>query len=61
MFEFIFGIDNDMPIDIMARFLKDIASYYKVDVFGKPYSFPCRSLLLSTTVLDTYKYTCTYG
>ena len=50
MFEYIFGIDNVVPIDIRLDFEVIIITRLCSGVFFRNYSFPCQSLLLSTTV-----------
>ena len=51
MFEYIFGIDKVVPIDIGEKRLLLLQDYFLGHVFWKLYSFPCQSLLLSSMYL----------
>ena len=54
MFEYMFGIDNIVPIDLWIDFGAIIIItrlFYRADFFGS-HNFPCPSLLLRTTVLN---------
>ena len=50
MFEYILRIDNAVPIDIWLELERSILQGCFLVCFGS-HSFPCQSLLLSTTVL----------
>ena len=53
MFECIFGIEHVVPIDYSyVDFGEIIITRLFLYVFFRSYSFPCRSLLLSATVLN---------
>ena len=55
--EQIFSIDNVVPVDLFLVFWQILLQcYLSRCVFYRSHKFPCRSLLLSTTVLnDTWK------
>ena len=53
MFEYIFGIDKGVPIDIGLDFGEIIITrFFSQACFFGNHSFPCRSLLLSATILN---------
>ena len=55
--EWIFSIDKVVPVDFISSFLADTITMLFIQVhFYRSHTFTCRSLLLSTTVLnDTLK------
>ena len=51
--ELIFSIDDVVPVDVLPGFLADTITFYLSRcVFYISHTFPCQSLLLSTTVLN---------
>ena len=51
--EQIFSIDKVVPVDLFPIFLADTITMLFIQVcFYGSHKFPCRSLLLSTTVLN---------
>ena len=50
--EYIFSIDKVIPVDVLRVFLVDTITMLFIQVcFCRSHTFPCRSLLLSATVL----------
>ena len=51
--EYIFSIDNVVPVDVLPVFSVDTITMLFIQVhFYRRHTFPCLSLLLSTTILN---------
>ena len=54
--EWIFSIDKGVPVDVFPVFQQVLLHcYVSRCIFYESHTFPCRSLLLSTTVLNDIK------